>query len=207
MRGARLGGSTATTRVALTRGTPPSISRRRAGCRRQRRRHGRHRRRVTRARARFGRVRPGVAGDETCLFARSHASCISKKVGSMKVCEMRFPIFMRPVPCRLVSSRLVSSRSSSVAALSFKAHSPSRGGGSGFDVSFCSREYARILVPRAAVRARPLQHLEVAVIRRERARYVRDILQISSLGSPQTFPGAIPGASREQVVSIGEYIF
>ena len=64
----------------------------------------------------------------------------------------------------------MSSRSSSVAALSYEARSPSRAGGSGFNISSCSRESARVLVPRAAVRARPLQHLETAAKRRVCAR-------------------------------------
>ena len=64
----------------------------------------------------------------------------------------------------------MSSRSSSVAALSYEARSPSRAGGSGFNISSCSRESARVLVPRAAVRARPLQHLETAAPRRSLAR-------------------------------------
>ena len=38
--------------------------------------------------------------------------------------------------------------------------------GSGFDVAHLSREFVRVLVPRAAVLARPLQHLEVAALRR-----------------------------------------
>ena len=50
-------------------------------------------------------------------------------------------------------------RSIVVAALSLEARSPSRARGSGFEASLQSREFARMPVPRAAVRAHPLQHL------------------------------------------------
>ena len=80
-------------------------------------------------------------------------------------------------------------------------------GGSGFDVSRRSHEAARVLVPRASVRARSFQRLEVAALRRERA---RPLVKRASRGAPETPPtrtSARPTGSRARAAARARSLF